>query len=71
MKVKDIANMEGGAAIDWIETNQEKLIINNIDFGDWWFSVGSGITPNPNEDKEEHAEIVCKALFDILTKDSQ
>ena len=30
-----------------------------IGFNEWWYEVGSGITPLPHEDREEHARRVA------------
>lgn len=32
-------------------------------FEQWWLEFGSAITPNPSEDKEEHAKRVAEAAY--------
>lgn len=34
-----------------------------MDFEEWWSNCGSGMTPHPNEDREEHARRVAEAAW--------
>lgn len=37
-----------------------------MQFEQWWYNIGSGITPRPEEDQETHARRVAKAAWDAV-----
>jgi hypothetical protein len=51
------------AYLDWPERIKSMPESAEKDFEKWWFDEGSGMSPQPNEDLEEHCCRVAKIAW--------